>query len=141
LNAPLSFGYTLLANTAETAVIVAGLDPVIGFLHVSGTRKASLPLDLLEEFRPLLVDSTVLAALNRWSLTAQDFTDGADGVRLSDAARRRFIEALEARLEAEVHHPVSRERVSYRRCLELQARQVVQVVRGERRDYTPILAR
>jgi CRISPR-associated protein Cas1 len=35
VNAMLSFGYTLLAHEAVAALSTAGLDPAVGFLHLS----------------------------------------------------------------------------------------------------------
>ncbi|MHB2020941.1 MAG: CRISPR-associated endonuclease Cas1, partial [Candidatus Xenobia bacterium] len=65
VNALLSFGYTLLLGTVMTAVQVVGLDPWLGTLHAADNGKPSLVLDLMEEFRPLLVDAAVLRSIHR----------------------------------------------------------------------------
>jgi CRISPR-associated protein Cas1 len=39
-----------------SALCAAGLDPAIGLLHAEQERRPSLALDLMEEFRPLIVD-------------------------------------------------------------------------------------
>ncbi|MFE1596978.1 CRISPR-associated endonuclease Cas1 [Nocardia sp. NPDC058705] len=60
VNAMLSYCYTILAAEARHAVELAGLDPTRGFLHTSHRARPSLALDLMEEFRALIADTTVL---------------------------------------------------------------------------------
>lgn len=60
INILLSFGYTLLSQSITTAVELAGLDPLAGYLHTNQYGRPSLALDLMEEFRPIIVDSFVL---------------------------------------------------------------------------------
>lgn len=72
VNALLSFGYAVLGSLAETDVYRCGLDPMLGFLHQPAYGRASLMLDLLEEFRPL-IDTLVLRVVNRRQLSVQDF--------------------------------------------------------------------
>ena len=69
-NALLSYGYTILLNQVISAICTVGLDPYIGYLHSSQYGKPALALDLMEEFRPLIVDSVVITLINTTSLTA-----------------------------------------------------------------------
>jgi CRISPR-associated protein Cas1 len=73
MNALLSFGYALLLGTIQTAVQIVGLDPYLGSLHTPENSKPSLVLDLMEEFRPLLVDSLMLTMVNRGQIQPHDF--------------------------------------------------------------------
>ena len=52
LNAVLSFLYSMWMNDCRSALEAAGLDPQVGFLHALRPGRASLALDLMEEFRP-----------------------------------------------------------------------------------------
>ena len=72
VNALLSFGYAVLGSIAETEVYRCGLDPMLGFLHQPAYGRASLMLDVLEEFRPL-VDTLVLRVVNRRQVGEGDF--------------------------------------------------------------------
>lgn len=67
VNTLLNYGYGILYSQIWSAIILAGLDPYIGFLHVEQTGKPSLVFDLIEEFRAPIVDRTVIAfvMLNR----------------------------------------------------------------------------
>jgi hypothetical protein len=48
--------------------VSAGLDPAIGLVHPEQYRRPSLALDLVEEFRPLIVDQVVIpACVTCWS--------------------------------------------------------------------------
>ncbi|PIE64698.1 MAG: CRISPR-associated endonuclease Cas1 [Desulfobacterales bacterium] len=64
VNALLSLLYTFLYNQVYSAIRQAGLDPYIGALHTPDYGRYSLVLDLMEEFRPILVDTLVLALFN-----------------------------------------------------------------------------
>ncbi len=64
VNALLSLLYTFLYNLVYSAIRQAGLDPYIGALHSLDYGRYSLVLDLMEEFRPVLVDTLVFALFN-----------------------------------------------------------------------------
>lgn len=64
VNAMLSLAYTLIANDVSTALETVGLDPYIGFLHALKPGRASLALDMMEEFRAYLGDRFVLSLIN-----------------------------------------------------------------------------
>ncbi len=131
LNALLSLAYSLLTKDLTSACRLAGLDPLLGFYHRPQFGRPSLALDLMEEFRPLIADSTVINVVNNHILDAEDFQRNGTGVALSDRARRKFIQAYESRMAQEVQHPVFGYRVSYRRILELQARLLTRFLLGE----------
>lgn len=137
VNALLSLGYTLLLKDATAAVQLVGLDPFLGFFHAIDYGRPSLSLDLMEPFRPL-VDGLVLGRIAEGKVSPRDFLaarrkDGA--VLLDDDARTRYFRAYERQMESRVLYPPTGERTSCRRCLELQARQLAQVVLGKRKRF------
>jgi CRISPR-associated protein Cas1 len=89
VNALLSLGYTFLMNRVYSAVNVAGLDPYLGSLHVADYGRPSLALDLMEEFRPIIVDTLVLSLFNLGILKESDFRvikpDKSESIKLEDA--------------------------------------------------------
>jgi CRISPR-associated protein Cas1 len=140
VNALLSFGYTLLANELITAVNLVGFDPYIGYLHAPEYGRPALPLDLMEEFRPLIVDTMVASCLNQHLLSPDDFQQMEDGAwRLSDDGRRTFLQHYEARKQTEVIHPGLRQTMTYQRCFEQQARLFARVLQGELEEYPPLV--
>lgn len=145
VNSLLSFGYTLLGYGMQSAVHIVGLDPFMGFLHAPERSRPNLALDLIEEFRAIIVDSIVLRAINTRAITQAHFRKGdADepmAVLLTQAGMRAFIQMYEERVETRIMHPVTQQQVTYRRCFELQARQLARVVLGEAEAYRPFLVR
>lgn len=142
INAALSLGYALLLKDMMAAVQIVGLDPYLGFFHAIEPGRPSLALDVMEEFRPLLVDTAVLALVNEGRLTPADFTRTSEEKRpvvMRDEGMRRLIEAYEQRLETTLHHPVTGDQVTYRRCLELQMRQIAALAQGKAERYVPVV--
>lgn len=121
VNGMLSFGYTLLHGYVLSAVCSAALDPYLGVLHELRKGRASLPLDLMEELRPI-VDGVVLGLVNRVEMTPTDFEQSAEGgIRMTDRALAKFVAAFHKRLAETVHHPASGRTVDYREFARLQA--------------------
>jgi CRISPR-associated protein Cas1 len=124
-------------------VRAAGLDPYLGFLHQPSYNRPSLALDLVEPFRSIVVDSVVLRCINNQIVTPADFEvipDGTYPVLLKDDGRGRFVRELETRLNQDFRHPQREERVTYRRCFQLQARQMARCVQTGA-PYRPFRAR
>jgi CRISPR-associated protein Cas1 len=141
VNALLSFGYAVLTNQVMSLVCAVGLDPAVGVLHQPGFGKPALALDLVEEFRPVVVDSVVLTVLNTGQVVAGDFVEELGAFRLGDEPRKVFLSKLEERLNTVVQHPVFGYKVSYRRCIELQARLFAKFAQGEVDRYVPFTVR
>ena len=141
VNSLLSFGYSLLTNQVASAVQLVGLDHYVGYLHSSVYGRPALALDIMEEFRPVIVDSVVLTMLNHRMLTADDFVVELGAYRLKDERRKIFFTQFEERLNEEVTHPIFGYKVKYRRCIELQVRLVAKFLTGEIDEYPPFLVK
>ncbi len=139
VNALLSFGYALLTNKVASAVQLVGFDHFVGYLHSSFYGRPALALDLVEEFRPIIVDAVVLTLLNHRMLTPHDFVVELGAYRLKDERRKIFFTQLEEKLNEEMTHPLFGYKATYRRCLELQARLLAKVLTGEIGEYPPLL--
>ncbi len=141
VNALLSLGYVVLTKQVQSLIAAVGLDVGVGVLHQPGYGKPTLALDLVEPFRPIIVDSVVLTLLNTRQVTPGDFTCVLGSCRLADAPRKLFFRQLEARLQEQVRHPVLEQQVSYRRCIEVQIRLFAKVAQGEIAEYVPFTVR
>ncbi len=122
VNALLSLGYALLTKQMTVTLFAIGLDPFMGLMHQPKYGKPALALDLIEEFRPLIVDSTVITAINTHEIEPKHFVTRGGSTALTSIGRKIFIGAIERRLSSEITHPLFGYRVSYRRILEIQAR-------------------
>ncbi len=141
VNALLSLGYALLSKDLTIIVTGVGFDPYLGFYHQPRYGRPALALDLMEEFRPLIVDSVVLSAINTGAVRPDDFLRRGGAVSLTPAGRSKFIRAYERRMDEEITHPVFDYRISYRRTLEVQARLLARYLGGEISEYPPFATR
>lgn len=141
VNALLSLGYSLLTKDLTIAITATGLDPFLGFYHQPRFGRPALALDLMEPFRPLIVDSAVLSAINQRMVTAKDFMSAGDAVALTPNGRKGFFRAYEQRMDQLVTHPLFGYRVSYRRLLEIQVRLLARVLMSEIREYPVFVTR
>ena len=135
VNALLSLGYSMLAKELAGICHAVGLDPFLGFFHQPRYGRPALALDLMEEFRPLIADSVAISLLNRHELDEKDFVFSSKGVFLNETGRRAFWEAYFRRMDTEVSHPQFKYKMTYRRMLEVQVRQLWRVLRGEAGRY------
>lgn len=141
VNAMLSFAYALLAKDLVVALTAVGFDPHLGFFHQPRYGRPSLALDLMEEFRPIVGDSTVVGAINNGVISAGDFISGPAGTAMKPGARKALIAAYERRMDQLIRHPVFGYQVSYRRVLEVQARLLGRHLSGEIDSYPQFLTR
>ncbi len=141
INALLSLGYSILAKELAGVCHSVGLDPFFGFYHKPRYGRPALALDLMEEFRPLTVDSLAISLINRCEVAASDFLFSSQGCNLNEHGRRAFFQGWFRRLDDEITHPVFGYRMSYRRMYEVQARQLWRFLRGEAKTYTAFTTR
>ena len=136
INAILSFGYTLLAQNAVSAVQVVGLDPFAGFLHSYAYNRASLGMDLMEEFRPI-VDGVALWCCRGGQIAPQDFCfdDPNYPCLMNDRAKKVLITAFENRMDSGYTHPLTKTKLSMRQCMIEQARQIAEGLRNFPRPF------
>ncbi len=142
VNALLSFTYALLVADCRSALETVGLDPQLGFLHRVRPGRASLALDLMEEFRAPLADRLVLTLINRGQVSRGDFVWRPGGcVELSDDARRTLIGLYQARKKESLTHPVLNSTVPIGVLPMIQARLLARVLRGDSDRYLPFFRR
>jgi len=141
VNALLSFGYAMLTKEFTVAISAEGLDPWWGLYHQPRHGRPGLALDLMEPFRPLIVDSAVVTAVNTGMVRSADIMQSTSGCMLKPAGRKRFIRAYEARLDQLVTHPVFEYRCAWRAMVRLHARLFSRWLRGDIAGYESITTR
>ena len=141
VNALLSFAYSMLTRTFAVTLTAVGFDVYRGFYHRPRYGRPAFALDLMEPFRPIVADSTVLQAINNGEVKPDDFVRGGAGTALKPGGRKRFIAAFERRLAQETTHPVFGYRLSMRRLIEVQGRLFGRYLMGEIKDYPHYLPR
>jgi CRISPR-associated endonuclease Cas1 len=141
VNVMLSFGYAMLTREWTTALMAVGLDPFRGFYHQQRPGRPALALDMMEPFRPLLVDSVVITAANNGELKEREFIRTPFGCSFTPSRKKAFISCFERRMEQEITHPIFGYKISYRRLFEVQARLLGRFILGEIKDYPAIMTR
>lgn len=141
INAMLSLGYSLLTKDLVISAMAIGLDPYLGFYHQPRYGRPALALDVMEEFRPLIVDSLVLSAVNTGAVRAGDFLRRGGACSFTQPGRAKFLRAYERRMDEEITHPIFAYRISYRRTLEVQLRLLARHLAGEIAEYPPFATR
>ena len=141
MNALLSFLYSMWMNDCRSACEAAGLDPQLGFLHAVRPGRASLALDLMEEFRPW-ADRLALSLVNRQQLAATDFENREGGaVLLQGDARKAVVVAFQERKQEALTHPLLQESIPLGLVPLVQARLLARHVRVEAPQYPPFAMR
>lgn len=142
VNALLSLLYTLLHESCYAALEAVDLDPCCGVLHQPRAGRASLALDLMEEFRPLIADSVARTLLNKRMLTQRDFELAQEGgTYLTRAGWKVTVAQYDQRLQTRVRPNGAERRVTYQRLLEVQARKLRRALTGEAETYEPFLVK
>lgn len=141
INALLSFLYSMLAKEWTVTLSSVGFDPMLGFYHKPRYGRPALALDMAEEFRPLIAESTALTLVNTGELSEGHFVKRAGGCALNETGRKITIGAFERRLDTLITHPIFGYKISYRRTFEVQARLLARSLTGEIASYPNFLTR
>jgi CRISPR-associated protein Cas1 len=147
-NALLSFGYTMLLGSVMTAVQVVGLEPYLGCLHSPARGRPSVALDMMEEFRPILVDAIAIRAVNRRQFLPQEFeyqettfagqVDDGERLHPSDypvllgrTGVKKWIALYEEQLRTRIEYPRYGCTLSFGQIITEQARLLARHILGE----------
>ncbi|ABY36570.1 MAG TPA: CRISPR-associated endonuclease Cas1 [Chloroflexus aurantiacus] len=142
INALLSFGYTLLLHDVLSAVQFTGLDPYLGVFHAVETGRPSLALDVMEEFRPLVVDRLVLSLITTGTITRSQFvrtqSEQPNAIYLTPDARKLVVSRYEALMKAPFRLSDGTQ-TAMRRVILLQTQMVARMIRGEQAAYEGVI--
>lgn len=140
VNSMLSFGYSLLAHDCAAACESVGLDSYVGFLHRDRSGRSSLALDLMEEFRPCMVDRFVLSLINNRIFKEKDFNfRECGGVEFTEKARKLFLSSWQEKKREILTHPFLQEKMHWGLVPYVQAQLLSRYLRGELDEYPPFL--
>ncbi len=141
VNAMLSYTYSLLLKDVTVSLYNIGLDPFLGFYHRPKYGKPALALDMMEEYRSIICDSTVINSINNGEIGEEDFINAGGSSTFSESGRRKIIAGYERRMDSLVTHPVFGYKVSYRRIIEVQARLLSRYINNEIKEYPAFYTR
>jgi CRISP-associated protein Cas1 len=136
VNACLSYLSAIVYGELLTACSVRGLDPALGCLHQSEDDRWSLPLDLMEPFRPALIEPLTLRLFSHRILQQRHFEPHDGGVWLSLDGRRTLIQHYEQRVQREFMSEHAACRTTLRQQLQNAALQFKMALAGSE-SYAP----
>ncbi|MBE0467361.1 MAG: CRISPR-associated endonuclease Cas1 [Candidatus Desulforudis sp.] len=122
-NSALNYGYGILYSQVEGAILLAGLDSFAGFLHTDRPGKPSMVLDMVEEFRAVAVDRTVIVMVTKGPGIEMD------GDKLAEGTKKELARRVLDRLDSE--ESFERKKHKLRNIIQIQARRVAGFLRGE----------
>ena len=142
MNAILSFLYTVLAHDVASALECSGIDPAVGFLHRDRAGRPGLALDIMEEFRPYIVDRLALTLINLKQIQASGFQQTESGaISMDDSTRKTVLIEYQKRKQEEIKHPYLGEDVAIGLLPHIQAMLLSRYLRGELDNYPPFISR
>lgn len=140
VNAMLSFVYTLLTNQITSSLETVGLDPYVGCIHTDRPGRASLALDLIEEFRAVYADRFVLSLINKKIVNAKNFTKKENGaVLMDDDLRKKLLVEWQNKKKEVITHPFLKEKEEWGMVPYVQAMLLARYLRGDLDGYPVFL--
>lgn len=92
-NAFLNYGYGVLYSRVEKALMIAGLDPYVGFLHRDDYNQKSMVFDFIEPYR-IWVDEVVFRLFSAKKVNRGHTHSLTQGVSLEKEGKQLLIERL-----------------------------------------------
>lgn len=99
-NAFLNYGYGVLYSRVEKALMIAGLDPYVGFLHRDDYNQKSMVFDYIEPYR-IHVETVVFRLFSAKKVNQPHTEPLANGITLAKEGKQLLIEKLNDYLEVQ----------------------------------------
>lgn len=142
VNCMLSYIYAILSLEIASALETVGLDPYVGFYHELRAGRASLAVDLIEEFRSYMADRFVVSMINLKKINHTDFTKKeGGGILMTDDGRKKILTAWQERKKEIISHPFIDEKVEIGLLPYVQAQLLARHIRGDLEEYPPFLCK
>jgi len=136
INAMMSLGYTLVSVELASLLESHGLDASLGVYHSLEYGRQSLALDIVEEFRAVLVDRLVLQLVSQRIFKPDDFEyDKEKGCRFKKDKLKDFLVRYEKLLNTDLG---LKEPVTWRQLLWRQVERMVAFI-DKNVEYIPLL--
>ncbi|MDK2795301.1 MAG: CRISP-associated protein Cas1 [Archaeoglobaceae archaeon] len=129
VNAMLNYGYAILHAECLKAVELAGLDPYAGFLHADRSGRTSISIDLMECFRQVVVDRSVLKLVTLSKVKPEDCRIENFVCMLKDEAKKKLISEVMEKLDTKTQY--KGRNMSISAVILSQAREIASYLRGD----------
>jgi len=99
-NVFLNYGFGVLYSRVEKCLIIAGLDPYVGFLHRDDYNQKSMVFDFIEPYR-IFVETAVFRLFSAKKVNKAHIDEITNGVTLNKEGKELLITALNDYMESE----------------------------------------
>ncbi len=144
-NSLISLGYSILTNEICGELENRGLNPYIGILHQDKEKHPTLASDMLECWRPIIIDSLVMNIIQRNEIDAKQFSISKEngGCYLTGDGLKKYLIKLEDKMRVTVKYFVGYEiEATYRKLIWHQAEKLaIAIDNNDPALYTTIVAR
>ncbi len=130
VNALISFMNMMCYSLCLDMIYHTQLNPTISYLHEPGERRFSLALDLAEIFKPILVDRTLFALLNKKMINQHDFDKNLNRCLLKENGKKTVVKTWDERLNETIKHRNLGRNVSYKHLVKLECYKLVKHILG-----------
>jgi len=134
VNSSLNYGYAFLYGEVQHALIQAGLNLNISFLHSVDGNKPTLTFDMIEEFRTFVVDRTIISMLNK----EEPIKLASDGF-LTKSTRKLIAKNIKEKLGSYTLYKKESQKIA--NIIQNQAYMLSKVVNGEISKYKPFVGK
>lgn len=101
-NAFLNYGYGILYSRVEKNLIIAGLDPYVGFLHRDDYNQKSFVFDFIEPYRPY-VDIIIYRLFSGKKVNKDHYRAIANGIGLTKEGKKLIVQSFVEKFDGEKH--------------------------------------
>src|SRR5574344_493830 len=130
VNALISFGNMMCYSQCLRAIHQTQLNPTISYLHTPGERRYSLALDIAEIFKPIIIDRVIFKVLNKKEIQAKDFDNKLNKCLLNISGKKKFVKAIEERMQETFKHRSLGRNVSYKHLIKLECYKLLKDLLG-----------
>ncbi len=102
-NAVLNYCYGILYSRIEKSLILAGLDPYIGFLHTDNYNKKSLVFDFIEPYR-IFAEQVAVYLFTGNRMKKEYFDSKENSVSLNQKGKPIVLDAVSNHLEEKIRY-------------------------------------
>lgn len=99
-NAFINYGFGILYSRVEKCLMLAGLDPYVGFLHRDDYNQKSMVFDFIEPYR-IFVETVVFRLFSAKKVNKADTDEITNGVTLNKEGKELLVTALNDYMESE----------------------------------------
>lgn len=131
INSLISFLNSIFYTKVLSEIYQTQLNPTISYLHEPGTKRFSLSLDVSEVFKPIVVDRTIFALINKKIISENDFEKEDNYLRIKEKGVKKIMEELENTLSRTIMHRKLKREVSYQYLIRLELYKIVKHLLNE----------